>query len=225
MKNKAVSGETVRKFLMKFDAKLKNEYAKLRLVSETDIIILFEAYCYAGLILKFLSLFDVILMNKYVQATMSPQTIDYLIRNFNKISGNLELRKSDPNKAKSDKAKSVYTGGFVLNVNQEKGYKLLYNKNCWYKGEYFQLVFDGPGELVLPENLYYRGNFKNGKFEGKGCLQNFIENTTYEGQFSKGKYNGKGILKYANNTAIKGIFKESILVELIWKVFDHRDET
>ena len=73
--------------------------------------------------------------------------------------------------------------------------------NLYFEGNYKDGKRDGEGKEYYPwenENnkpcLKYEGNFKNGAYSGKGIL--YFEDGTlwYEGEFRNGKYDGKGIL-------------------------------
>ena len=53
--------------------------------------------------------------------------------------------------------------------------------------------------MKWPNNIYYKGEFSNNLFHGKGFLKGNNDNT-YTGNFSKGVYNGEGEFKW-----VKGV--------------------
>lgn len=86
----------------------------------------------------------------------------------------------------------------------------LVKTQIWYEGEFKEDKFDGKGtEYWNVSCVKYEGNFKNGSYSGKGTLYDIDGNLCYEGEFKSGKYNGKGIL-YDEQGKIKhkGNFKD-----------------
>lgn len=77
-----------------------------------------------------------------------------------------------------------------------------------YEGTLIDGVFNGYGEQYWNENLYFKGNYVNGKFEGKGLLVN--GENTYEGEFSNGEYSGTGILTSNFGYKYVGTFKHNL---------------
>jgi len=49
--------------------------------------------------------------------------------------------------------------------------------------------------ILKSEKITYRGNFKDGYFDGEGRYENKCLNFLYEGSFQEGKFHGSGILK------------------------------
>ena len=71
-----------------------------------------------------------------------------------------------------------------------------------YQGEVFDGQMEGKGIFISSANidgqkLTYDGDFKKGKFEGKGTLE-FYNGDSYSGDFIRGLMHGRGILKYKN---------------------------
>lgn len=83
-----------------------------------------------------------------------------------------------------------------------------------YEGALIDGVFNGYGEQYWNETLYYKGNYTNGKFDGKGLLVNGAN--TYEGEFSNGGYSGTEILTSNSGYKYVGTF-ENNLFHLIQK--------
>ena len=54
----------------------------------------------------------------------------------------------------------------------------------------------------------YRGEFKDGEFDGKGFC-NFPDGGSYEGQFVKGKIDGEGEYKFPDGNIAKGVWKDN----------------
>jgi len=101
---------------------------------------------------------------------------------------------------------------------------LKFGNGARYSGalkSYFKQIPHGYGIYFFPEHgqmkkidgidlaviKYYSGNFKNGKFHGKGTFRGTGE-YEYIGQFKNGKLDGKGEMKYSNSKeTFKGTFK------------------
>ena len=82
-----------------------------------------------------------------------------------------------------------------------------YNNGGLYKGELKDGNYDGIG-ILLNDNGYYEGEFKEGKMEGYGIMH-FNENgAKYEGQFKKDQLDGYGILYYKDGSIINGEWKD-----------------
>lgn len=77
-----------------------------------------------------------------------------------------------------------------------------------YEGALIDGVFNGYGEQYWNETLYYKGNYTNGKFDGKGLLVNGAN--TYEGEFSNGGYSGTGILTSNSGYKYVGTFENNL---------------
>jgi len=78
-----------------------------------------------------------------------------------------------------------------------------------YIGNYVNKKRNGYGKLILADQSYYEGNFKDGEFDGSGYYR--TRNYTYKGQFTAGKKNGKGKLESFNTKSIyEGEFKNDM---------------
>ena len=51
---------------------------------------------------------------------------------------------------------------------------------------------NGIHELPLPNGYYYKGNFKDNQYHGKGAIFNELNKKTFEGFFSNHRIEGKG---------------------------------
>lgn len=82
----------------------------------------------------------------------------------------------------------------------EKGYRNLIG-NDTHSEEYYSLE---------SKKLKYKGNFKFGKFNGKGILYDYAGQMIYDGEWHAGRKNGKGI--FYNNGVIQyiGDFKDDM---------------
>ena len=65
------------------------------------------------------------------------------------------------------------------------------------------------GELFFKDDESYRGEFKNGKFHGKG-LYLFKNDAGYDGQWKDGMFDGIGTFKFENGTKYVGEFKKDL---------------
>lgn len=77
-----------------------------------------------------------------------------------------------------------------------------------YTGSIENNLFNGYGEQQWPNGDYYKGNYKDGQFHGKGILKNGPN--LYEGDFYEGSYNGNGILTSDFGYKYIGSFKDNL---------------
>lgn len=64
----------------------------------------------------------------------------------------------------------------------------------------------------------YVGEFKNGKFHGKGTFRS-LNDYQYKGEFKNGRFNGRGKIEYEGDSAgekFEGIFKNDSKVKGKW---------
>ena len=96
---------------------------------------------------------------------------------------------------------------FFLIKNETNSHRTSYTTNdSIYVGKYVNKKRNGHGKLILADQSYYEGNFKNGEFDGMGYYK--TKNYIYKGQFISGKKNGKGKLEDLNMKSIyEGEFK------------------
>ena len=94
----------------------------------------------------------------------------------------------------------IFEGKYIKGKLNGKGiYK---NGKNLYFGEFRDSIKHGKGELFT-ENYHYRGNFNNGKFDGKGIVDIYNEGI-YEGTFHDGEITGYGIYKWLNGDFYEG---------------------
>ena len=70
-------------------------------------------------------------------------------------------------------------------------------------------VQNGFGKASLPDGSVYKGEFRNGLFNGKGTLRS-RNGSIYEGEFQDGLYNGKGKITFPDGSVFEGEFKDAI---------------
>ena len=77
-------------------------------------------------------------------------------------------------------------------------------------GEFSNNLPNGYGNFYFDDGTgnYYEGQFKNGKFNGKGTKYNQDNKIIYEGDFVDGMMEGNGKLFYDNGSYYVGEFKE-----------------
>ena len=69
-----------------------------------------------------------------------------------------------------------------------------YNNVKIYEGEFKDGKYDGKGiDYYINGTKIYEGEFKDGKYDGKGIKYYDNDTKEYEGEFKDGDYNGKGI--------------------------------
>ncbi|MBL7978090.1 MAG: tetratricopeptide repeat protein [Bacteroidetes Order II. Incertae sedis bacterium] len=71
----------------------------------------------------------------------------------------------------------------------------------YYSGEIKNGKANGKGEATTSFNHFYKGDFKDNEYHGKG-LHKWTNGDTYEGYWLNGQRTGKGVYKWANNTAL-----------------------
>lgn len=90
-----------------------------------------------------------------------------------------------------------------------------------YSGDIENSLFNGYGEQQWPNGDYYKGNYKDGQFHGKGILKNGPY--LYEGDFSEGCYNGNGILTSDFGYKYIGSFKDNLFDGRGYLVYSTRE--
>jgi hypothetical protein len=78
--------------------------------------------------------------------------------------------------------------------------------NVKYYGEIKNGLLEGPGELHGADGRRYKGNFHRGLMEGQGEYRDW--NAQYRGAFSRGMFNGPGELIYHDGVTYIGEFKD-----------------
>lgn len=101
-----------------------------------------------------------------------------------------------------------------------------FDNGCIYRGNWENDLPNGLGLLISPENIKYKGDFVNGKFQGSGVYKcndskykgkfynnlkhgygrEYIGQTIYKGEFVNGKKHGKGKL-HTPTLDFNGTFK------------------
>ena len=99
----------------------------------------------------------------------------------------------------SDNSKKIYVGKFLKGKKHGNGVEKYY------------FILTKYGNQYNHTNFIYKGEFKNGKYDGKGILYDFKDEDNYkiyEGEFKNGKYDGKGIYYMKNIIIYQGQFKD-----------------
>ena len=99
---------------------------------------------------------------------------------------------------------------FFIIKNETRSHRTSYStSDSIYIGNYINKKRNGPGKLILADQSYYEGNFKDGEFDGNGYYR--TRNYTYKGQFIQGKKNGKGKLEnFTTKSIYEGEFKNDM---------------
>ena len=95
-----------------------------------------------------------------------------------------------------------YEGEFKKGKKEGKG-KIIYKQNGdWYEGDFSKNNFNGNGHYFWKKTEYeYIGNYVNGVMEGKGIFK-YGDKAIYKGEFKNGKKEGKGEWTTKNNKII-----------------------
>ena len=124
-----------------------------------------------------------------------------------KNSINVEYNNKDYQPYNTSNNQSSVKKKYFLIKNETNSHRTSYTTNdSIYVGKYINKKRNGQGKLILADQSYYEGNFKNGEFDGMGYYK--TKNYIYKGQFVSGKKNGKGKLEDFNVKSIyEGEFK------------------
>ena len=95
-----------------------------------------------------------------------------------------------------------YVGEFKKGTKEGKG-KIIYKQNGdWYEGDFSNNNFNGNGHYFWKKTGYeYIGNYVNGVMEGKGIFK-YGDKGIYKGEFKNGKKEGKGEWTTKNNKIV-----------------------
>lgn len=74
----------------------------------------------------------------------------------------------------------------------------------FYKGYWENGIMKGKGEMLIPDQEQYLGEFENGEYHGFGILK-YSDGGRYEGMWLKGKKEGKGKIFYPLGSEIEYI--------------------
>lgn len=91
----------------------------------------------------------------------------------------------------------------------------------YYLGEFKEGKFEGKGELEIVGISRYKGDFKNDLPDGKGNFEDFENEYEYKGDWEAGKKNGRGILEFSDKTRYEGEFKNDLYDGKGKKVFEN----
>jgi len=105
-------------------------------------------------------------------------------------------------------ADSIYIGNYVNKKRSGKG-KLILADQSYYEGNFKNGEFDGIG-FYRTKNYIYKGQFISGKKHGKGKLEIFSTKTIYEGEFKNDMKDGYGIEKYNDGSIYKGNYAQDL---------------
>ena len=67
---------------------------------------------------------------------------------------------------------------------------------------------NGFGKITKPGFYQYEGNFKDGKFEGKGLIR-YFNGSVFKGNFENGNKEGFGEFSFSHATFHKGFYKDN----------------
>ena len=102
--------------------------------------------------------------------------------------------------SQNQKNQSFHKKFFIIK-NETRSHRTSYStSDSIYIGKYVNKKRNGQGKLILADQSYYEGNFKDGEFNGNGYFR--TRNYTYKGQFIAGKKDGKGKLESFNTKSI-----------------------
>ena len=64
---------------------------------------------------------------------------------------------------------------------------------------------NGQGKYTYPNRKSYVGDWKNGKFHGKGSLTSPLDGCKFVGKFKNDKADGHGKLTFKNGDVLEGV--------------------
>ena len=105
-----------------------------------------------------------------------------------------------------DKKNPIYNGNFVNDVYEGKGKLKLKTKDeddLYYEGEFKNGKKHGEGKIFDKYNkIIYDGHFVDDEYEGENEKHLFEDGGYYLGQFKNGKCHGKGVIYDENNEVV-----------------------
>ncbi len=129
------------------------------------------------------------------------------IQNKNKTSSNL---KKSIIKIEYDNGE-YYIGDLINDIPNGKGTMYYSNNTIKYEGDFKKGKFEGKGKLYLENDEYYIGEFLDGIKSGKGTEYYKNGIIKYDGSFINDKYDGEGTFIWENGQYYKGGFKEGTM--------------
>ena len=133
------------------------------------------------------------------------------IKTISEIDSNYEKEYQPANTSRqSNQKNNSFHKQFFMIRNETRSQRTSYTTSDGiYIGNYVNKKRNGKGKLILADQSYYEGNFKDGVFNGSGYYR--TRNYTYKGQFIAGKKSGKGKLENLTTKSIyEGEFKNDM---------------
>lgn len=84
---------------------------------------------------------------------------------------------------------------------------MIYGDGSVYSGEFYDDIPHGSGQIEYVNKDTYKGEFKEGKRDGRGVYY-FSEGTVYEGIWQN-NYKTQGELTLFNGDRFKGVFRNN----------------
>ena len=111
--------------------------------------------------------------------------------------------------SRNEKSQTFHKKFFMIK-NEARSHRTSYTtSDSIYIGNYVNKKRNGHGKLILADQSYYEGNFKDGLFDGNGYYK--TKTYIYKGEFLSNKKNGKGKLEYLNKKSVyEGEFKNDM---------------
>ena len=105
---------------------------------------------------------------------------------------------------KKDRKQPRYVGEIADGIPSGKG--ALYLPNGFYEGEFKNGKFNGKGKRLYFEKGKLVGEFKNNKAHGQGTYT-YLDGRKYVGEYKKGKKHGRGTFTWSNGNIYVGQWK------------------
>ena len=105
---------------------------------------------------------------------------------------------------KKDRKQPRYVGEIADGIPSGKG--ALYLPNGFYEGEFKNGKFNGKGKRLYFEKGKLVGEFKNNKAHGQGTYT-YLDGRKYVGEYKKGKKHGRGTFTWPNGNIYVGQWK------------------
>lgn len=125
-------------------------------------------------------------------------------------SGNYKSGYFEENKLKKGTQIKVDTKDLIIEDDKKRRYKKTVPTIAWYEGDFKSGIRDGIGEAKT-KNIFYRGDFKNDKLNGKGRIKFLRSKSEYEGTFKDGQISGEGRFTWKDGVYYEGTFENGQL--------------